>query len=316
MILSVSRRTDIPAHYSDWFFNRLEAGYACTRNPMNFRQVSRIVIAPAVVDGFVFWTKNPTPMVDRLHRLAEYPYYFQFTLNAYGKDLEPGLPGKQEVLVPAFQSLSRQIGPERVIWRYDPIVLTDAYTLEHHIRYFDALAKRLSGFTQRCIISFVDQYRHLGSRFRPLGTTEIEILAEHFSGIALQYGLTLETCAEAVDLSRFGIGHGHCIDGRLFEQLLNQPLNLSKDKNQRPACGCTASIDLGMYDCCPSSCRYCYANHSQTAVRRNILAHDPQSPLLYGQISPEDTVRDRTMISHKITQLNLFEGEEHRHDQL
>ena len=306
MIISASRRTDIPSYYSDWFFRRLEAGFVCTRNPMNPKQVSRVSLDPDVVDGIVFWTKNPTPMLDKLHLLNEYPFYFQFTLNAYGKDLEIGIPSKNDVIIPAFQNLSQQIGPERIIWRYDPIILTSKYTTEYHVHYFEELSKRLSGYTRKCTISFVDLYRHLGKQFTPPGKSEIYELAGRFSDIASKYNLTLETCAEAIDLSRFGIGHGHCIDGELLERIIGQSLSLSKDKNQREECGCMASIDIGMYDSCLNGCKYCYANHSAAAVQRNFSLHDSSSPLLYGTIGPEDTVKDRVAESCKIQQTNLF----------
>lgn len=306
MIISASRRTDIPSYYSDWFFHRLEAGFVCTRNPMNPKQISRISLSKDVVDGIVFWTKNPIPMLDKLHLLKDYPFYFQFTLNAYGKDLEAGIPSKNDVIIPAFQQLSRQIGSERIIWRYDPIILTPKYTTEYHIHYFEKLAKRLSGHTRKCVISFVDLYRHLGKQFAPLGESEIYELAGRFSDIASKYNLTLETCAEAIDLSRFGIGHGHCIDGELLERIISQPMSLSKDKNQREECGCMSSIDIGMYDSCLNGCKYCYANHSAAAVQKNFRLHDSSSPLLYGTISPDDVVKDRAMESCKIKQMNLF----------
>lgn len=310
MIISASRRTDIPSHYSEWFFRRLEAGFVCTRNPMNSHQVSRVSLSPDVVDGFVFWTKNPTPMLGRLSRLEGFPYYFQFTLNAYGRDMEANLPSKNDVIIPAFQSLSRQIGPERVIWRYDPIILTPKYTVEYHIHYFEKLARRLSGYTGKCVISFVDLYRHMGPvsremRYLPLGNAEMLTLAARFSEVARKYHLTLETCAEAVDLSQFGIRHGHCIDGALFEKITGIPLALTKDKNQRAECGCMASIDIGMYNTCRNGCKYCYANHSAATLRKNLQAHDPASPLLCGTITPEDTVRDRKMASCKVTQMRL-----------
>ena len=306
MIISASRRTDIPACYSDWFLNRMEAGFVCTRNPMNPRQVSRISLSADVVDGIVFWTKNPTPMLDRLHLLTDYPFYFQFTLNAYGTDLEPGIPSKNDVVIPAFQKLSRMIGPERIIWRYDPIILTDKYTAQYHVHYFGELARRLSGSTCKCVISFVDLYRHLGRQFLPLGNGEIYELAGRFSNIANRYGLKLETCAEAIDLSRFGISRGHCIDGALLEKIIGQPLSLVKDTNQREECGCMTSIDIGMYDSCTNGCKYCYANHSPANLRRNVRLHDPTAPLLYGTIGPEDIVRDRAMASSKVQQLKLF----------
>lgn len=311
MIISASRRTDIPSYYSDWFWSRLEAGYVCTRNPMNYHQISRISLSQDVVDGIVFWTKNPTPMLEKLHLLHDYPYYFQFTLNSYGKDMEAGIPSKNDVIIPTFQKLSQMIGPERVVWRYDPIILTPTYTVEYHKHYFDKLAKRLSGYTNKCVISFVDMYRHLGAisrdmQFLPFSTTEMYELAGRFADIARKYNLTLETCAEAIDLSKFGIRHGHCVDGELFERIIGCPLSLSKDKNQREECGCMTSIDIGMYDSCHNGCKYCYANHSLSAVRQNTRSHDSNSPLLYGNIGPDDIVKDRLMESCKLAQTKLF----------
>ncbi len=315
MIISASRRTDIPSYYSEWFFRRLEAGYVCTRNPMNPHQVSRVSLSPDVVDGFVFWTKNPTPMLDKLDRLEGFPYYFQFTLNAYGRDMEANLPSKNDVIVLTFQALSRKIGPERVIWRYDPIILTPKYTAEYHIHYFEELARRLSGYTEKCVISFVDLYRHIQNasremRFLPLGNAEMFTLAARLSEIAQKYRLALETCAEAVDLSQFGIRHGHCIDSTLFEKITGVPLALAKDRSQRAECGCMASIDIGMYDTCRNGCKYCYANHSVAALGQNLQVYDPASPLLCGAITPEDIIRDRKMESCKVGQMNLFDRKE------
>ena len=116
MIISASRRTDIPAYYSDWFFNRIKEGFVLVRNPMNFHKVGKVRLSPEVVDGIVFWTKNPVPMMDRLDEIGDYPYYFQFTLTSYGKDVEPNVPSKNEVIIPAFQKLSRKIGRDRVVW--------------------------------------------------------------------------------------------------------------------------------------------------------------------------------------------------------
>ena len=157
MILSVSRRTDIPNYYSQWFYNRIKEGFVYVRNPMNAHQVSRIEITPDVVDCIVFWTKNPEPMMERLEELSAYHYYFQFTLTGYGRDMEPGIPHKREKMIPVFQALSDRIGKEKVIWRYDPIIFSQRYTPAYHLKAFEQIAMALKGFTEKCVISFVDE---------------------------------------------------------------------------------------------------------------------------------------------------------------
>ena len=180
MILSVSRRTDIPAFYSDWFFNRMKEGFVYVRNPMNIHQVSRITLSPEVVDCIVFWSKNPRPMLDRLGELKDYMYYFQYTINAYDQGLEAGVPRK-EGIINTFKVLSEAIGPKRVIWRYDPILLTETLDKDYHINYFEELAKRLEGYTNTCVISFVDLYkktqRNLRDKIAMIGSDDILVLA-------------------------------------------------------------------------------------------------------------------------------------------
>ena len=158
MIISASRRTDIPAFYSEWFFNRIKEGFLYVKNPMNTHQVSRIDLSPEVVDCIVFWTKNPEPIIDDLDKLEKYKYYFQVTVSGYGKDVEPGIPDKNEVIIPAFKRLSEKIGKKKVIWRYDPILLNQKYTIDYHAKAFSKIAEELEGFTERVVISFVDLY--------------------------------------------------------------------------------------------------------------------------------------------------------------
>ena len=310
MILSVSRRTDIPAWYAEWFCNRIRQGFVCVRNPMNFHQVSRISLSPDMVDGIVFWTRNPLPLMHHLDELRAYPFYFQFTLTPYGKEIEPGVPDKQAVLLPAFQKLSRQIGPDRVIWRYDPILLSSRYSVDFHLTAFRELAQQLEGYTRKCVISFLDPYRSIESNmnrlgFRPPADREITALAQGLAAIAAGHHLALETCAEAISLEAFGIAHGHCIDRVLLERLAGCPLKLEKDKNQREACGCAASVDIGMYDTCRHGCLYCYATRHPGAVPRHCAAHDPNSPLLSGSILPEDRVHEREGKSCREEQLRF-----------
>ena len=155
MIISASRRTDIPTYYSNWFYNRIKEQNVLVRNPMNIHQVGKIDLSPDVVDGIVLWTKNPVPMMPRLSELERYNYYFQFTLNAYDLDVEPNIPSKNEIIIPAFQKLSQMIGREKVIWRYDPIFFNNKYTMEYHCKYFEVLAEKLSDYTEKCTVSLV-----------------------------------------------------------------------------------------------------------------------------------------------------------------
>lgn len=312
MIISASRRTDIPTYYSEWFMNRIHEGFVCVRNPMNIHQISQISLTPDVVDGIVFWTKNPIPMLPRLDELNDYMYYFQFTLNAYGKDIEANVPNKNDVIIPAFRELSKKIGAERVIWRYDPILLTSKYTIDYHVKYFEEIAKRLSGYTHKCVISFLDLYRNTKANMKgldllPLEENEMYELAMRLVDIAHKYHLIVESCAERINLEQFGIAHGHCIDCNLFERLLGQKLDLSKDPNQREECGCMSSIDIGMYNTCKNGCIYCYANYSSNTVSHNFDMHDPRSPLISGTIGEDDRISIRKVKSCRRCQIVLFD---------
>lgn len=298
MIVSASRRTDIPAHYFEWLLNRLQEGFVLVRNPFNPAQISRIALSPDTVDGIVFWTKNPAPMLPRLGEIEPYPYYFQFTLTAYGRDVEGNVPSKSEVLIPAFQELSKKIGRERVVWRYDPIFLSSRYTPDYHARYFGEIAKRLEGFTEKCVVSFIDFYRNTQSNMRGLGVLPMDeaamrALARRFAETAAKRHIVLETCAEKIGLSECGVSHGRCVDGALFERLTGRRFNAARDRNQRKECGCHESVDVGAYNTCPNGCLYCYANYNPAAVSRNRAAHDPASPLLSGHIGPADAVKER-----------------------
>ncbi len=311
MIISASRRTDIPSFYSEWFFQRLKEQYVLVRNPVNPHLISRISLSPDVVDGIVFWTKNPLPMLDRLSELEKYPFYFQFTLTAYGKDIEPNLPSKNTVIIPAFQQLSRRIGKHRVIWRYDPIFFNEVYTMEYHCRYFRVLASKLGAFTEKCTVSFLDPYKSIAKSIQSLkiqAETEKQQyeLLQRFSRIAQNAGITIDTCAEPADFSNLGIPHACCIDRQRLERIGQWKLSLGKDPNQRKECGCISSIDIGAYNTCKSGCLYCYANSAPGLVIKNTQNHNPLLPLLFGQIGTNDIVKDRKMKSCREGQMSLF----------
>lgn len=312
MIISASRRTDIPAYYSEWFENRIKDGYVLVRNPMNIHQISKISLSPNAVDGIVFWTKNPIPMINRIDSFKEYPYYFQFTLTAYGRDIESGLPSKNQDLIPAFCQLSKKIGRERIVWRYDPIFLNDTYTVEYHKKYFRTLVAKLADYTEKCTVSFLDLYRNTERNIKPLGirvptVNEQMDLMQSFIQTAKEYGIYIDTCAEEIDLSSLGIQHARCIDQERLERIGEYHLDVKKDSNQREVCGCVASIDIGTYNTCKNGCVYCYANYSKTTVDNQTKCHDPKSPLLFGKVENDDVFKERKMESLIRTQLSIFD---------
>lgn len=310
MIISASRRTDIPAFYSDWFFRRIKAGYVDVRNPINYHMVSRVSLKPDVVDCIVFWSKNPKPMIEGLDQLESYKYYFQFTLNAYDRLIEKSVPSESE-RVETFKRLSDKIGSKRVIWRYDPILLSDTIDVQFHLNAFSRLAEELCGYTYRCVISFIDIYKKMGRNIA--GTSilapregEMRELARGIARIGSSNGMEIESCAEAIDLTNEGVAHGHCIDKDLIESIIDYKIEASKDKNQRLKCGCISSIDIGQYNTCSHGCDYCYANtnHAWTSLQKR--RHNPKSTMLIGCLSDDDIVNERKMFSLKDFSLDLW----------
>ena len=311
MILSASRRTDIPNYYSDWFYNRIKEGFLYVRNPMNIHQISRIDLSPKVIDCIVFWTKNPEPMMDRLEELSAYKYYFQFTLTGYGKDVECNIPHKKDRMIPIFKRLSDKIGSRKIIWRYDPIIFSKTYSLEYHLKAFEQISAALKGYTNQCVISFVDIYAKNKNNMKMIGAYDIDrIELREFAGkiseIAGDNGMSVFSCAENADLEQYGIEHNCCIDKRLIENIIGYEINAHKDKNQRSECGCMESIDIGAYNTCKNGCRYCYANYSAESVAKNCNKYDPASPILCGTISKEDKVSERKVKSFKNEQISIF----------
>ena len=274
MIISASRRCDIPCHYGEWLIKRLCAGYVIVRNPYN-RKTRLIELTPDAVDCIVFWTKDAANLLPRLDELDRrgYKYYFQFTLTPYGRDIERNLRPKDEI-IDTFIELSRMLGRERVVWRYDPIIVDGARTVDWHKEKFAAMCERLAPHCERVVISYVDLYRGM----KRTGITEVSesdkaALTPYIARAARERGLDIVACCES-GLSEYGVGQSSCIDGALIERIVGRRLGLSPDKNQRPGCGCVASVDIGSYDCCPNGCVYCYANRSAEVAARNYAAHD------------------------------------------
>ncbi|GHT99330.1 hypothetical protein FACS1894142_6790 [Spirochaetia bacterium] len=278
MIISASRRTDIPAFYGEWFMRRLREQRVLVRNPMNPEQISEIDLTPENIDGIVFWTKDPKrllPHLDELDRLG-YAYYFQFTLTPYDKTIEPHVADKSEI-IKTFTELSDRIGKERVIWRYDPIILSDTLTVEHHADAFETLCEKLHAYTEKCVISFVDAYSFLN--IQELSADACSLLAQKLSAIADAYGLPLASCCEKIDPAEYHIAHNKCIDDELINRIRGSihksAITYKKDRGQRKECGCAASRDIGAYNTCDHGCVYCYAKRG-----KHRGWYDPASPIL------------------------------------
>lgn len=257
---------------------------------MNLSQVSRITLSPEAVDCIVFWTKDPLNMMDKLEKLEAmgYHYYFQFTLTPYGPDIERNLRKKEDI-AQTFRQLSNYLGKDRVLWRYDPIILNHELTLEYHLKKFDTMCAELYGFTKICTISFVDAYHKLNKSvkehmLREISDEEMHRLASGFSEIGGGYGIEIKACCERLDLSGDGVKPASCIDKEIVESISKRSVPVQRDRNQRPGCGCVKSSDIGVYNTCRNGCIYCYANHSDTSINRNYNMHYPDSDILIGRI--------------------------------
>ncbi|CAA7602174.1 Domain of unknown function (DUF1848) [Acididesulfobacillus acetoxydans] len=289
MIISASRRTDLPAFFSPWFMGRLRAGCCTVTNPFNSKQVSRVSLLPEDVDVIVFWTRDPRPLLTHLPEIERrgFRYYFQFTITGYGPIFEPLAPSA-EVAVASFRKLARIVGPERVIWRYDPIVLSNVTDAAYHVRNFARLTEQLAPATRRVVLSIVDAYRQTPCRFKDLARRGIEVRTRvpaeelgmtlgELAGIAREAGLEVTSCAEGSDWLPYGVRPGACIDGEYIRRVFGLNLSWPKDKGQRPGCSCVRSKDIGAYGTCRHGCIYCYAG-SLADGRRNLTRHCPEAP--------------------------------------
>lgn len=311
MIISASRRTDIPAFYGDWFLNRIKEGYVLVPNPYNPKMISRIQLDPQLVDCIVFWTKNPKPMISKLDKLKDYKYLFQYTLNPYGDDIEKNLPELSK-RIDIFKRLADKIGKEKVVWRYDPILTNEKYNVQFHKETFALIAEGLKDHTERCMLGFIDHYNHIREavsqyNIKPLLMEDIREMAVSFKSTIDNYPIHLDTCTVKVDLSDLGIPNGMCVDKDLIEKIIGYRISARKDKNQRDVCRCVESIDIGTYESCLNGCIYCYAiKGNYQTVEANRRYHDKASPTLIGAVPDNAVVKDRVMKSLRDDQFPLF----------
>lgn len=293
MIISASRRTDIPAFYTKWFINRVRAGYCSVPNPFNHRQVSRVSLRPEDVDVIVFWTRNPRPLFPYLGELDErgYRYFFLYTVMNNPRAIDPGSPSLGAALR-TFRELADRIGALKVMWRYDPLFFTTATDVLFHQRSFRYISDALRGYTRKSIVSRASPYRKARRRLEllkgqgivPVDPNEEDLinLTKGLIATARENGMEIHTCADETGLIDHGIFPGKCVDDVYIQEILGMGVDHRKDPSQRKACGCVASKDIGMYDTCLSGCVYCYATASFELAKRNHGNHDPRSPSLVG----------------------------------
>lgn len=318
VIISASRSTDIPAFYADWFFNRLEKGYCAWTNPFNGVQS---YVSFENMRFVVFWSKNPKPLIPLLHKLDEHGigYYIQYTLNDYENEkLERGVPLLTD-RIDTFKRLVDQIGFGKVIWRFDPLIMTDKITIDDLLRKVEGIGEQLRGYTEKFVFSFADisSYRRVKANLETSLIKYVEFeestmteMAKGLSDLNKKWGFQLATCAEKLDLEAYGIEHNRCIDDRLMVKYFSHDLKLmeflgakiipadifnpepqvvfeknNKDKGQRMFCGCIMSKDIGQYNTCPHLCEYCYANSSKAVAVRNHKLHleNPDNENILGE---------------------------------
>jgi DNA repair photolyase len=299
-ILSVSRTTDIPAFYPEWIINRLNAGYSVKLNPYN-RMKRRIIYDD--VGMIVFWSKNPSPLISYLPEIDRkgIRYYFQFTLNDYDcEGFERNVPPLSE-RIETFKKMSDVCGPEKVIWRFDPLLLSDTVDVEILVARIEEIGEEISPYTEKFVFSFIDLYKSVERNLKKSGIKAAESLREfsfdevmemsdEIGMLTGRWGIRAATCGEDYDLKCFGIEKNRCVDPDLISRICVDDPDMTrylsrhakKDKGQRPACGCIESSDVGCYNTCPHLCAYCYANRFPEKVKVNYRAcrKDPLSESL------------------------------------
>lgn len=293
MILFASGRTDIPAFYSNWFINRVEAGFVDVRNPFNQKLVSRIYFSD--VDLIMFCSKNPLPMINKLD-ILKVPVLFHVTITPYSKDVEPNIPDKR-LIIDGVKKLSLVLSIDNVVVRYDPIFLSDKYNVDYHIKAFDKLCKNLNGYVNKIIVSFMDEYKNVRSnknilKYRAFTREDYKKIGEAFSKSAHDNGMSVQTCFEDEDLTEYGFVKGECLSHELAYILTGKKFKSSNVRKEKK-CECVQMVDIGDYNSCMHMCKYCYANYDEKAVSNNFERHDDNSSLLIGSIQRDDVIKVR-----------------------
>ena len=308
MILNTGNRTDIPAFFSDWFFNRIQEGFVCVRNPYFPHQVTKYILDPQVIDIICFCTKNPKPMLSRLDLIKDYKQFWFVTITPYNQTIEPYVPNKNEI-IRSFIELSKKIGSHCIGWRYDPIFLNDYYTIEYHLRIFEKMCQKLTGYTYQCVISFIDLYQKTKKNFKEVQEVNQKdqiYLCQKFVEIGKKYNFEIYTCHENESLKTTGVYTSGCMNQQIIERALGHSLKLPKINEARQGCRCLLNNDIGVYNTCLHGCLYCYANYDRVTVLKNVKMHNKKSPFLIGDFQKDDIIKEAKQVSYIDRQLSLF----------
>ncbi|MGX8680456.1 MAG: DUF1848 domain-containing protein [bacterium] len=306
MIINTGNRTDLPAFYSDWFYNRIKAGFVDARSPYASKRVYRYRLDPEVVDVLVFCTKNPQPMLSRLHLLKDFETLWYVTITPYGHDLERHLPNKNQI-IRALIELAAYF-PHRVIWRYDPIILDGRYDRAYHLDIFEKMCAKLAGSVDICVISFLDLYSKTIRNYpqaQEISPEDQRAIAAAFVEIGARYGIAIYSCLEDEHLQNYGVHVEGCMSQRVIEQALSHQLDVPKTPPARKGCSCLLGHDIGAYDSCLHGCVYCYATTSEARAMRNYQRHDPSSSLLIGHLHEDDEIVEVVQKSFISPQLSI-----------
>ncbi len=290
MILNVSSRTDVVALYSNWFMNRYKEGFIDVRNPFYPKLVSRIYFEN--VDLILFCTKNPIPILDKLNYI-ETPILFHITITPYKKDVEPNVLPKG-IIIESIKKVSKIVGIDNLVVRYDPIFISDKYTISYHIKAFDKLCNLLNGYVKKIIVSFIDDYKNVRNnqkflKIKKFTLEDYKIIGENFSQSACKNGITVQTCCEVNDLWEYGFVKDECISLELAHKLTGKTYKKWKSRN----CNCAEMVDIGVYNSCKHFCKYCYANYDEKQVVDNYKNHFLDSSLLIGKLQKDDIIKER-----------------------
>ena len=307
MIINTGSRTDIPAFFHKWFLNRIDEGFVCTRNPYN-DDIYKYPLDSKIIDCLCFCTKNPKPLLKNISNLDDFSQFWFVTITPYGKDIERNVSDFKSV-IKSFKELSETLGVNSISWRYDPIFITEKYSLDFHIDRFEEMASELSGYTNDCTISFIDMYQKVLRNFPEVNEVTVDErlkIGDKFSKISNEYGLKMKTCVEGTLLNQFGFDSSGCMTQNVIEKAIGNNLKIPKGKYQIRECNCIFGRDIGAYNTCLHGCRYCYANSNMKLVKKNQKLHNPDSPLLIGEIKDGDVVMEVDEPSYIDSQTRLF----------